>query len=61
MKNDKLEVGDRITFVSPSGKIEEGIVKAVFETTKGTQLSGAFGKDLSASVNARQVFGKLPR
>jgi hypothetical protein len=61
MKNDqKFEVGDRITFVLPSGKIEEGIIKAVFEKTSGTQLNVAFGKDLSASVNARQVVGKLP-
>jgi hypothetical protein len=47
-------------FVLPSGSIEEGVVKAVFETTSGTQLNVAFGKDLSASVNQRQVIGKLP-
>jgi hypothetical protein len=56
----KFEVGDRIKFVLPSGKIEEGVVKAVFETTAGMQLNVAFGKDLSASVSARQVVGKLP-
>jgi hypothetical protein len=56
----EFEVGDRIKFVLRSGSIEEGIVKAVFETTGGTQLNVAFGKDLSASVNARQVIGKLP-
>jgi hypothetical protein len=60
MKSEKFEVGDRIKFVLPSGKIEEGIIKAVFEKTSGTQLNVAFGKDLSASVNARQVVGKLP-
>jgi hypothetical protein len=57
---DDFQVGDRIKFVLPSGSIEEGVVKAVFETTKGVQLNVAFGKDLSASVNARQVIGKLP-
>ena len=63
MKNNpdlKFAVGDRIKFVLPSGSIEEGIVKVVFEKTSGTQLNVAFGKDLSASVNARQVIGKLP-
>jgi hypothetical protein len=63
MKNSpdlQFEVGDRIKFVLPSGKIEEGIVKAVSPTTRGAQLNVAFGKDLSASVNARQVVGKLP-
>jgi hypothetical protein len=63
MKNTpdlKFEVGDRIKFVLPNGSIEEGIVKAVFETTKGVQLNVAFGKDLSASVGGRQVIGKLP-
>jgi hypothetical protein len=53
-------VGDRIKFVLPSGKIEEGIVKAVFPTTRGAQLNVAFGRDLTASVNAKQVIGKLP-
>ena len=63
MKNQdlKFEVGDRIKFVLPSGKIEEGLAKAVFETTTGTQMNVAFGVkgDLSASVGARQVIGKL--
>jgi transcription antitermination factor NusG len=56
----KFEVGDRIKFVLRSGKIEEGVVKAVFETTTGVQLNVSFGKGLSASVDARQVIGKLP-
>jgi hypothetical protein len=58
----KFEVGDRINFVLPNGKIEEGVVKAVFETTAGPRLNVAFGAkgDLSASVGARQVIGKLP-
>ena len=58
----KFEVGDRIKFVLPNGKIEEGLVKAVFETTSGTRLNIAFGVkgDLGASVGARQVIGKLP-
>jgi hypothetical protein len=65
MKNNpdlKFQVGDRISFVLPNGKIEEGVVKAVFETTAGTRLNIAFGAkgDLSASVGARQVIGKLP-
>jgi hypothetical protein len=65
MKNNpdlKFQVGDRIKFVLPSGSIEEGIVKAVFQTTTGTQLNVAFGAkgDLSASVGVRQVIGKLP-
>jgi hypothetical protein len=63
MKNNpdlKFAVGDRIKFVLHAGSIEEGIVKVVFEKTSGTQLNVAFGKDLSASVNARQVIGKLP-
>jgi len=58
--DQRFEVGDRIKFVLPNDKIEEGTIKAVFETTKGSQLNVAFGKDLSASVNARQVVGKLP-
>jgi|HubBroStandDraft_6_1064221.scaffolds.fasta_scaffold00996_3 hypothetical protein len=65
MKNppeQKFEVGERISFVLPNGKIEEGVVKAVFETTAGPPLNVAFGAkgDLSASVGARQVIGKLP-
>jgi hypothetical protein len=65
MKNDPepaYEVGDRVKFVLPNGKIEEGVVKAVFETTAGPRLNVAFGAkgDLSASVGARQVIGKLP-
>jgi hypothetical protein len=63
MKSDhRFEVGDRINFVLPNGKIEEGLVKAIFETTTGTQMNVAFGAkgDLSASVNVRQVIGKLP-
>jgi hypothetical protein len=65
MKNTpdlKFEVGDRINFVLPNGKIEEGVVKAVFETTAGPRLNVAFGAkgDLSASVGARQLIGKLP-
>jgi hypothetical protein len=46
MKNNpdlKFAVGERIKFVLPSGSIEEGIVKAVFEKTTGTQLNVAFG------------------
>jgi hypothetical protein len=51
-----------VKFALRSGAIEEGIVKAVFETTSGTQLDVAFGakSDLSASVNSRQIIGKLP-
>jgi hypothetical protein len=65
MKNNadpKFEMGDRISFVLPSGKIEEGVVKAVFETTAGPRLNVAFGAkgDLSASVGIRQVIRKLP-
>ena len=61
-QDSKFEVGDRINFVLPNGKIEEGVVKAVFETTAGPRLNVAFGArgDLSASVGARQVIGKLP-
>ena len=60
MKNppeQKFEVGERISFVLPNGKIEEGVVKAVFETTAGPPLNVAFGAkgDLSA-----KVIGKLP-
>jgi hypothetical protein len=45
-----FEVGDRIKFVLPSSSIEEGMVKAVFQTTAGTQLNVAFVTGLSASV-----------
>jgi hypothetical protein len=37
MKNSpdiKFEVGDRVKFVLPNGKIEEGTVRAVILTTK---------------------------
>ena len=65
MKNTpdiKFEVGDRVKFVLPNGKNEEGTIKAVIPSTKGSTLNIAFGAkgDLSASVNARQVIGKLP-
>jgi hypothetical protein len=65
MKNkpdEKFAVGDRVRFVLPNGKIEEGTIKAVIPSTKGSTLNIAFGVkgDLSASVNARQVVGKLP-
>jgi hypothetical protein len=65
MKNNpdlKFEVGDRIKFVLRSGKVEEGVVRAVIQTTAGPVLNLSFGPqlDLAASVNARQVVGKYP-
>jgi hypothetical protein len=61
-KPENFEVGDRVKFVLPNGKIEEGTVRAVIPTTTGSVLNIAFGAkgDLSASVGARQVIGKLP-
>ena len=58
----KFAVGDRVKFVLRSGKIEEGTVRAVIQTTTGAVLNVSFGPkgDLTASVNARQVVGKLP-
>jgi hypothetical protein len=55
--DSKFEVGDRVKFVLPNGRIEEGT--AVIQTTKGATLNIAFGPkgDLSAAVNARQVVG----
>jgi hypothetical protein len=58
--NLKFEVGDRVRFVPRLGHVEEGVILAVLETTAGTQLNIAFGKGLTASVNARQVLEKLP-
>jgi hypothetical protein len=55
----KFEVGDRVKFVPRLGHVEEGVILAVFETTAGTELNLAFGKGLSACVNARQVVEKL--
>jgi hypothetical protein len=56
----KFEVGDRVKFVPRLGHVEEGVVLAVFETAAGTELNIAFGKGLSACVNARQVIEKMP-
>jgi hypothetical protein len=58
----KFEVGDRVKFALRNGKIEEGVVRAVILTTKGPELNISFGPkgDLVATVNARQVLGKLP-
>jgi hypothetical protein len=58
--NVKFEVGDRVKFVPRLGHVEEGVILAVFETTAGIELNIAFGKGLSACVNARQVVQKLP-
>jgi hypothetical protein len=62
MKNPdlKFEVGDRVKFVLRSGKIEEGTVRAVIQTTGGVVLNISFGIGLSASVPVKQVIGKLP-
>jgi hypothetical protein len=35
----KFEVGDRVKFVLRSGKIEEGVVRAVIQTTAGPVLN----------------------
>jgi hypothetical protein len=58
----KFEVGDRVKFILRSGKIEEGVLRAVILTTAGPVLNVSFGPkdDLAASVNARQVVEKLP-
>jgi hypothetical protein len=58
----KFGVGDRVKFVLRSGKIEEGVVRAVILTTTGPVLNVSFGPklDLAASVNARQVVERLP-
>jgi hypothetical protein len=58
----QFEVGDRVKFVLRSGKVEEGVVRAVILTTTGPVLNVSFGPqlDLAASVNARQVVEKLP-
>jgi hypothetical protein len=55
-----FKVGDRVKFVPRLGHVEEGVILAVFETTAGTELNIAFGKGLSACVNARQVVEKMP-
>jgi hypothetical protein len=65
MKNNpdlKFELGDRVKFVLRNGKIEEGLVKAVIQTTKGPELNISFGPKmvLAATVNVRQVAEKLP-
>jgi hypothetical protein len=65
MKNNpdsKFDVGDRVQFVLRSGKIEEGTVRAVIQTTAGAVLNVSFGPkgELAASVNARQVVEKIP-
>jgi hypothetical protein len=60
MKKDsadqKFEVGDRVKFVLRSGKIEEGVIRAVILTTAGPALNVSFGPtlDLAASVNTRR-------
>jgi hypothetical protein len=58
----KFEVGDRVKFVLRSGKIEEGVVRAVIQTTSGAVLNVAFGPnlDLATAVNSRQVVERLP-
>jgi hypothetical protein len=56
--NVKFEVGDRVKFVPRLGHVEEGVI--LFETAAGTELNIAFGKGLSACVNARQVVEKMP-
>jgi hypothetical protein len=45
-----------------NGKLGEGVVRAVIQTTAGPVLNVSFGPklDLAASVNARQVVEKLP-
>jgi hypothetical protein len=66
MKNNnpelKFKSGYRVKFVPHSGNIEEGVVRAVIPTTSGVTLNVSFGPkgDLAASVNAKQVVGKLP-
>jgi hypothetical protein len=58
--DEKIRSGRQDKDCSSLWQIEEGTVKAVFETTGGIQLNVAFGKDLPASVNVRQVVEKLP-
>jgi hypothetical protein len=57
----KFEVGDTVKVILCYGSIQEGIVKAVVETTAGVQLNVSFGEYLAASVSARQVVEKLLR
>jgi hypothetical protein len=58
----QFEVGDRVKFVLRSGKIEEGVARAVIQTTAGAVLNVSFGPklDLATAVNSRQVVGQLP-
>jgi transcription antitermination factor NusG len=56
----KFEVGDRVRFVVGSGAIADGTVRAIIQTTGGVELNVSFGKDLSASVNVRQVVQMPP-
>jgi hypothetical protein len=61
MKNhpEKFEVGDRVKFVLRNGKIEEGVVRAVIQTTSGAVSFGP-KLDLATAVNSRQVVERLP-
>jgi hypothetical protein len=62
MKKDpdlKFEVGDRVKSVLRSGKIEEGVVRAIIQTTKGAVLNVSFGPKLDlAPLHLR--FGTVP-
>jgi hypothetical protein len=58
----KFDAGDRVKLVLRNGKIEEGVLRVIIHTTSGIVLNVSFGPkdDLAASVNFREVAGKLP-
>jgi hypothetical protein len=60
-KNNKgYKVGDRIQ-ISLNGRICDGTIKAVIESTSGVRLTVSFGRDQVAVIHPWQVVPEDPQ
>jgi hypothetical protein len=51
----EFKVGDRVTVSLYTGRIVEGVVKAIIQKTDGTRLQVDYGQDQTALVHLWQV------
>ena len=54
----KFKVGERVTLTLHTGRLVEGVVRAVVERTDGVRLQVDYGKDETALVELWQVHPK---
>lgn len=62
MKNappNPYKVGDRIEISLHSGRVAEGIVKSMFETTIGWKFNVAIGESQAATIELWQIVKRV--